>query len=49
MTKNSFLAEVTYKRNPWSRSCDISLHNFGPQSGQNCPVGPKEEFVINFS
>ena len=28
---------------------DISWHNFGPQSDQNCLFGPKEEFSGNFS
>ena len=28
---------------------DISLHNFGPQSTQNCPFCRKEDFGGNFT
>ena len=29
--------------------CSISLHNFGPQLGQNIQFGPKENFSGNFT
>ena len=38
-----------FKKNPSSRSSDMSLHKCGPQLGQNCPFGSNEDFFGNFS
>ena len=34
-----------FGKNPYSRYCDISLYNFRPQSNQNCPFDPIEDFL----
>ena len=34
-----------FGKNPYSRYCDISLYNFRPQSNQNCPFHPIENFL----
>ena len=34
-----------FEKNPLQGSCDISLHNFVPQSSQNCTFGPKENVL----
>ena len=36
------------KKNPSSRSGDISIHEVWPQSDQNCLFGPKDDFLGKF-
>ena len=31
----------SFKKIPMNRSCDISLYNFVPESGQNCPLSKR--------
>ena len=38
-----------FEKNSWSRSWDVSLHNFGLQSGQNYPFGINQDFLGNFT
>ena len=45
---------VSYHTTVWkiirlNRSWDRDLHNFGPQLGQNCPFGLREEFLANYT
>ena len=42
-------AKFEKKKNTYKGFSDIGLHNSGPQSGQNCPFGPKEDLMGNFS
>ena len=37
-----------FEKNPSGNSSDMSLHKCGPQSGQNCPFGPNEDFFWIF-
>ena len=43
--RDSYLFIAAY----YTPDFDISLHNFGPQSTQNCPFRPKENFWGNFT
>ena len=40
---------MVFGGNSWSRSWDISLHNFGQQLAQSFPFSPKEDFLGNFT
>lgn len=37
------------EKNSFPESYDLSLHNFEPQSGQNCPFGLKDSFLGDFA
>ena len=36
-------------KNPYSRFWELSLNNFGSWSHQNCPFGPKKDFLVNLT